>query len=107
MADWYTLKDGKHPEPADNWLAGAVWLQEAPDDVRIVGRSTAPDGATLSTVFLGMDHGFPGRGLPVLFESLWFGGAQDGAMRRYHTRDEAEAGHAEMLAAYPELPEGW
>jgi hypothetical protein len=52
----------------------------------------------VSTVFLGLDHNHFG-GEPLLFESLIFGGPLDGEMRRYPTWEQAERGHAEMLAA--------
>jgi hypothetical protein len=51
------------------------------------------DSIEVSTVFLGMDHRFSGKGPPVLFETLVFGGPLDGLMERYCTRDEALAGH--------------
>ena len=53
-------------------------------------------GASISTVFLSMDHGLAGRigdGTPVLFETMVFGGEHDGYQERYHTYDEAEEGH--------------
>ena len=53
----------------------------------------------ISTVFLGLDHNFRGRGDPILFETLIFGGALDGEMRRYCTYDEAERGHQEAVTA--------
>lgn len=51
----------------------------------------------VSTVFLGIDHGFRGGG-PVLFETMIFGGRLDGWQRRYSTRAEALVGHAEAVA---------
>lgn len=50
----------------------------------------------ISTVFLGLDHGW-GSDIPVLFETMVFGGALDGEMERYHTYDEAEEGHKKMV----------
>jgi len=51
----------------------------------------------VSTVFLGLDHQF-GAGEPVLFETMVFGGEYDGEQDKYSTWEEAEAGHAEILA---------
>jgi len=50
----------------------------------------------ISTVFLGLDHSF-GKGPPLLFETLVFGGELNGEMDRYSTWDEAEAGHDRMI----------
>jgi len=48
--------------------------------------------ARISTVFLGMDHGFDGQVL--LFETMIFGGEHDMYCERYKTWDEAVEGHA-------------
>lgn len=53
--------------------------------------------ATISTVFLSVDHGysrfFGWEGQPVLFETMIFGGEHDEYQERYCTYDEAEQGH--------------
>lgn len=51
----------------------------------------------MSTVFLGIDHAFSG-GLPVLWETIVFGGPLDGEMDRYTSRADALAGHQVMCA---------
>lgn len=51
----------------------------------------------VSTVFLGLDHNFSGTGLPVLFETMVFGGPRDQEQRRYCTWEEAQAGHDEIV----------
>jgi hypothetical protein len=58
---------------------------------KTIGRDEFGD-ATVSTVFLGMDHSF-GGGTPVLFETMIFGGEHDQYQERYCTWDEAEKGH--------------
>lgn len=52
----------------------------------------------VSTVFLGLDHSFSG-GVPVLFESMVFGGKHDNWMERYTTWDDAKKGHANIVKA--------
>ena len=52
----------------------------------------------VSTVFLGLDHGFGRPGGPVLFETMVFGGSLDGEQRRYETWEAAQAGHDELVA---------
>src|SRR5262245_16847608 len=51
-------------------------------------------GVHISTVFLGIDHRHYGKGPPVLFETMIFGGGFDGHMWLYTTWDDAETGHA-------------
>lgn len=55
-----------------------------------------PNGVSVSTVFLGMDHSF-GGGPPLLFETMIFGGNHDRYHERYSTWAEAEAGHEKAL----------
>jgi hypothetical protein len=71
------------------------WAQ-AHTSVQHVGDTTVK-GVRISTVFLGVDHSH-GRALPLVFETLVFGGALDQEMVRYTVYDEAEAGHAAMVA---------
>lgn len=54
-------------------------------------------GVRVSTVFLGVDHGFGSSSRPVLFETMIFAPEHpslDTTCRRYATWDEAERGHA-------------
>lgn len=58
-------------------------------------------GVRVSTIFLrfGVPSFFDGPDVPpVLFETMVFGGPLDEERIRYRTLDEAEAGHAEMVA---------
>ena len=55
---------------------------------------TISDEIRVSTVFLGLDHSYDGKG-PVLFETMIFGGEHDQDQWRYKTWDEAEEGHFE------------
>lgn len=54
-------------------------------------------GVTISTVWLGLDHGFS-EDLPVIFETMIFGGEHDNAQMRYCTEEEAIHGHQETVA---------
>lgn len=51
----------------------------------------------VSTVFLGLDHNFFGRGDPILWETMIFGGVNDFGQWRYDSREAALAGHAEAV----------
>lgn len=50
------------------------------------------DGVMVSTVFLVLNHAF-GDGPPLWFETMVFGGPEDGYCDRYSTWNEAEHGH--------------
>ena len=53
----------------------------------------------ISTVWLGIDHGF-GRGRPLIFETMVFASPEfkhDMDCRRWHTEAEALAGHEEIV----------
>jgi hypothetical protein len=50
----------------------------------------------ISTVFLGIDHNHFG-GVPILFETMIFGGLNDQYQKRYHTYEGAEANHKRIV----------
>jgi hypothetical protein len=77
--------------PVDDLLTWAKWYETA-------NRHVADDligPVRVSTVFLGLDHGFLGRQL--WFETMIFGGEHDGWQDRYETWEQAEAGHRRAL----------
>ena len=59
---------------------------------------TAGGRVTVSTVFLGVDHGFGAPGGPVLFETEVCGVQNWHSRWRYRTPGEAAAGHAAAVA---------
>ena len=77
---WHDGQPGKHP---------SMTTQIAKDAV---------GGVRVSTVFLGIDHGF-GQGAPVVFETMTFGEPFEQLCWRYTSQDAAEAGHARIVAA--------
>lgn len=46
----------------------------------------------ISTVWLGLDHGYGGE--PLIFETMQFGGEGDSDLERYPTLEAAQSGHA-------------
>lgn len=91
---WYILRD-KRAVAVDTCEEWGRWLElSSRDGSRIVG-NWQRDGVTVSTVFLGLDHGF-GGGPPLLFETMIFGGPHDGEQWRFSTWEAAEAHHMEM-----------
>lgn len=98
MSDHWIL-DGRTLVPCDLM----TWARSFEKTNRVVAQTTVGE-SKISTVFLGLDHSF-GDGPPLLFETMVFGGPMADEMERYATYDEAEAGHAAMVAkvitAYP------
>ena len=67
-------------------------------DLRRVGSDHVGE-VHVSTVFLGLDHAFTG-GPPLVFETMVFGLPGESEYQwRYHTWDEAAAGHVRVLTA--------
>ena len=65
-----------------------------------VGKTELPDGSIVSTVWMGIDHGFvPGE--PVIFETMVFDKTGESVeCRRYSTEAEAKAGHTQAVKAW-------
>ena len=90
----YFKLDGHRVVACEDVLEWAQWFETAERHVA----EDVVEGFRVSTVFLGLDHGFRHRGPPVVFESMIFSPDGDAeAMERYTTWEEAEAGHARML----------
>ncbi len=83
--------DGKNPVPCSDVIEWGKWFEKSNRHVA----DTKIGDVRVSTVFLGLDHGFGSA--PILFETMVFGGNFDEEMNRYHTWEEAEKGHAEMV----------
>jgi len=108
----YILDDERQPVEC-GLMRWARWMQDEQRSKGIVG-STKTELYRVSTVFLGLDHGW-GRGPPVLFETMVFDKQrsivewhdvlvsihksvdEDDFFHRYSTWDEAEAGHKTLV----------
>jgi hypothetical protein len=88
MSSRYILVNGK-PKKEPNLMKWAKWFEDGHN--RVV-KVDSKDGVRVSTVFLGLDHQF-GKGKPLLYETMIFGGAHDEFMNRYSTQKEAIEGH--------------
>jgi hypothetical protein len=92
MNDKYILNADGQPELCDDLLKWATWFENI-DNSRLA-RDDVPDGE-VSTVFLGLDHHLGRREhVPILWETVVFGGTADRFTLRYGSRSEAIAGHA-------------
>ncbi len=81
---------GKKIVPEKDFLKWAKWFESAN---RVIERNHI-GRYLVSTVFLGIDHNFWGKGKPVLFETMVFGGKGNGDMEgRYTNFASAIKGH--------------
>ncbi len=90
---YYILDENGNPKPVPDVITWAMWFES---NDREVAYTEKEDGVFISTVFLGIDHSFGGD-KPLLFETMIFGGDNDGYQDRYATKEEALAGHEEAL----------
>lgn len=77
-------------------------LMRSPDKILHVHRSV-DELVRVSTVFLVMDHAYPGEPGPVLYETMVFAEPEhyaDTECWRYRTKDEALARHWELAQKY-------
>ena len=91
MCNTYILQ-GKEPILENDIIKWGEWLENANNQIKI---SNISDKIHVSTVFLGLDHGFDGEIL--LFETMVFGGKYDGHCDRYSTWNQAEIGHEKIM----------
>lgn len=90
----YILVNGQ-PIPEPDSIKWAMWFENSLKE-RIVEK-TQIGGVEVSTVFLGLNHSFSETGLPILWETMVFGGPLDGEQERYTSIEAAKMGHAEMV----------
>lgn len=96
-------RDGRTPVLCRSGLDWAQWYELSSRLRARHVRWTRVGRASVSTVFLGLDHNFAAmirghKDLPLIFETMIFGGEHDGEQWRYATWREAEEGHAFALA---------
>lgn len=93
MGEHYILDaDGKTPVLCDNLIQWSKFFGNY--EARRVDATELHDGKVLvSTVFLGVDHDY-GEVVPLLWETMIFGGEHDLYRERYARHDSAIAGHA-------------
>jgi hypothetical protein len=85
----------EHGEPVETDLyTWAAWFENA--DNRVIAHDRDESGTRdilVSTIFLGLDHGF-GEGPPILWETMVLkDGGSDVYCERYTSRADALAGH--------------
>lgn len=93
MSAWYILDSNNKPV-AKPTLEVAEWLQNN-QDRKIIKQEHIGD-IFISTVFLGLDHAW-GSNIPVLWETMIFGGEHDQYQERYTSYEDALEGHKKAL----------
>lgn len=100
MTKKYILKNRKI-YPCDDLMLWGAWMEENRSN-RHVGDDQIGD-IWVSTVFLGLDHSYRNNGVPILFETMLFGGPIDQDMNRYEDIESAESGHESAVSCAKEI----
>jgi len=88
---WYKLV-GKKVVQTNEPPAGS-------DIINVTNLEILDHKVKVSTVFLAIDHNHSRTGLPILFETMIFGGSHDQDQFRYTSYEAAERGH-ELIVKY-------
>ena len=91
---WYTLDNNNKPIAATSITEAAKWLDENLE--RKVVKQDYVGDVWVSTVFLGLDHAW-NSDIPVLWETMIFGGEHDQYQERYTSYEDAVKGHQTAL----------
>lgn len=95
---YYILDKNKNPVAVE-CLQWGKWLEE--NDRRVRHTELKKHNASISTVFLGLDHGFSldKSHVPLIFETMifWPGQELDQYQERYFTWNEAVVGHRDIV----------
>jgi hypothetical protein len=86
---WYTLDKDNKPVKS-NIIQCGEWMEDNPG-VESVKQEHIGD-VYISTVFLGLDHAWNSN-IPVLWETMIFGGEHDQYQERYTSYEDAIEGH--------------
>jgi len=90
---WYILDENNKPIRSTIVDCGK-WLEENPE--RKAVKQEHIDDIFISTVFLGLDHAW-NSDIPVLWETMIFGGDHDQYQERYDSYEDALEGHQTAL----------
>ncbi len=92
MSDYYILDENDNLKSVPTIELWSTWFQ---DNHRTICHDKIK-GVRISTIFMGLDHNF-GKGKPLLFETMVFGGKRDQYQERYTTKKQAIKGHDKIL----------
>lgn len=93
---YYKLTSDKRVIPFDDISEWGKWFGQTYKDGTHWIANSKLRGMTISTIFLGIDHGFS-LGPPILFETMIFGGYYNDYQERCCTYDQAMAQHVRVV----------
>ena len=93
MKKYVLKKSGEIVEESDL----LKWAESFESSDRHIAQSMIYD-ICVSTVFLGIDHGWLPHSKPVLFETMIFGGFENEYQERYDDIEESQIGHIRAVA---------
>lgn len=85
----YILDADGNPSPVSDYLQWSTWMDSVDRQIAL----TESGDISVSTAFLGLDHDYLRRGLPILFETMVRTPDGPGQVARYATKAEAVKGH--------------
>jgi hypothetical protein len=91
----YILDEDGRPVPEPDLLTWAAWMESTD---RHLAMDILPGGVRVSTIFLGLDQHFLFGSVPMLWETMIFGGEHHLYQERYTSKQAAVEGHARALA---------
>lgn len=91
---WYILDENNKPVKSTGAQEYLDW-EEANQDKKYLKQEFVDD-IHVSTVFLGLDHSWNSN-IPVLWETMIFGGEHDQYQDRYTSVEDALEGHQKAL----------
>lgn len=90
---WYILDENNKPVKS-TIVDYSEWIHKNPE--RKAVKQEHIDDVFISTVFLGLDHAWDSD-VPLLWETMIFGGEHDQYMDRYTSYEDALEGHQTAL----------
>ena len=98
MSEWYILDNNHNPVPKPV-LEAAKWMEDNPNRKAVKQDNLEDDQGNkifVSTVFLGLNHAWNSN-VPVLWETMIFGGEHDQYQERYTSHKDALEGHKKAI----------
>ena len=99
---YYVLDEEGKPVPEPDIVKWGHFFETAR---RVLRQDRLPNGATVTTAFLGVDTSWSAEGSPVLWGTMISGGSHNWYEERYASREDALTGHLEALALASETSE--
>lgn len=94
---WYKLDSDNNPIPCSSIIEYQEWVKKHGTTVAESSfLDTGGEKIQVSTVFLGLDHSYNST-IPILWETMVFGGLLNQEQQRYASFQEALKGHNEVV----------